>query len=315
MEKTCRVTESQPSVVTIVLTWNSEDFVEECLGSLQASRYPTGVLVVDNDSSDGTRDLVGTRFSDVRLVNSGANLGYAGGNNLGMRLVLKEAAPDYVFVLNPDASVSPDCIGTMVERMERDQTLAIASPVIYYHGTDRIWYAGSRVNWWTGATPQIGSNTSGVTHSFAPYTDRANGCALMARTSAVGRVGLMEERYFLYYEEADWSTRFIRAGYRVGLVADAAVWHQNSASTGGGTNPLYQYYMTRNRLLFMSKFQPSRRLSTYVFSICNSCRNLGIIWRKTSTSRARLCGDAILKGYVDFRHGAFGHQPHNRRQT
>lgn len=241
------------SVVAVVVTWNSAKFIRECLESLSRSHHPVQVVVVDNDSHDGTDDIVKEHFSQFTFISSGANLGYAGGNNLGIQVGLDREA-DYIFILNPDAVVDPECVGRLVQRLEKDRDVAIVSPKIYVSGSDTIWYAGSSIDWKTGRTPHHGAGIKdNGTFDAAEYTERASGCAMLARANLITRVGDLDEQYFLYYEETDWSVRFTDCGYRIGFVASAKVWHAVSLSTGGYAEPTYQYYMARNQLLFMKQ--------------------------------------------------------------
>lgn len=299
-----------PKVISIVLTWNSADFIEECLLSLQNSSFKTEILVIDNDSSDNTRELIAKKFPGIELINSGANLGYAGGNNLGIKHVLPKK-PDYIFILNPDAQVETSSIERMVDRMETNQRLAAVSPMIYYHNTKKILFAGSYINWRTGEAPHIGlDELDSGQYDNVTATERVNGCAMLLRTETLKSVGLMDERYFLYYEELDLSVRMKAAGFEMGIVPKAKVWHLKSLSTGGYFSPLSQYYQTRNRLLFMHKFRPhykAFRLESYLLA----SRRVWTTFRRASPRQAVVLIGVLRKAYRDFSKQKFGKQEYS----
>jgi GT2 family glycosyltransferase len=296
-----------PSVVAIVVAWNSADCIARCLASLEASQFKVKTIVIDNDSHDETAAVVG-QFPDVTYHNTQANLGYAGGNNVGIKQAMAAGA-DYVFILNPDAYVATDCIGTMVAAMEADQTIAAASPKIYYADSDTVWFAGATLDWRNGTSAHIGQGMQD-TGQFDQDIDlsRANGCAMLVRTSALPAVGLLDEQYFLYYEETDWSVRFTNAGYTLRYIAAAHCYHAASQSTGGYFAPLYQYYTTRNSLLFMRTHHADgwplfvmRHLGLSVQKLYRTARN-----RPRNVLRV---ARAIGKGYGDYARGRFGRQP------
>src|SRR3569623_864067 len=126
-------------VGVVVLTWNSAAVIADCISSVLASELPLEVCVVDNGSTDGTPELVARSFPEVELIQTGENLGYAGGNNVGLAELLRRGL-EYVFVLNPDAIVERDTLGRLLDRADADNELAAVSPVITYRDSDRIWY-------------------------------------------------------------------------------------------------------------------------------------------------------------------------------
>lgn len=296
-----------PRVAAIVLAWNSADFITKALNSLEKSSYPVDALVVDNDSHDDTAAIITKKFPDIPQLNTGDNYGYAGGNNRGIKQVLKDK-PDYIFIMNPDAYVDEDCLKMLVERMEQEPELALVSPKIYHDGSNDIWFGGgSKIVWRSGVTPQPGGKDVGQ-FDHEHYADWANGCAMLVRVSAIEKVGLMDERFFLYYEEVDWSVSFSEAGYKIGFQPDAKAWHKISSSTGGFISPLYQYYMTRNKLLFAARKRPAMLPSVLLFSIYDSLVKLNLVRKRSNMKTVWLIARAITKGYIDFGLRRFGKQ-------
>jgi GT2 family glycosyltransferase len=296
-----------PRVAVIVLAWNSADCITRCLASVQASTIPLDIIVIDNDSHDTTKKVVTKSFPTVTYRNSGDNLGYAGGNNIGIELALQRHA-DFVLLLNPDAYVAPDCVERLVSYMQAHPQVGLASPKIYYADSDTIWFAGADINWSRGTSAHIGQGRQdGPEFSHDKLMPRANGCAMLLRASAMETTGLLDEQYFLYFEETEFSVRCAKHGYKAAFVAGAHCWHAVSSSTGGYFTPLYQYYTTRNRLLFMRQHGPGHRLRFALWQPVAICQKL----YRTLRCRPRQLvpiSRAVAKAYIDFMRGRFGRQ-------
>lgn len=243
----------EPLVSIIVLNYNGREDTLACLQSLEHLMYPrTQVIVVDNASSDGTEAAVRESFPKVSFIQTGANLGFTGGNNVGIKQALAEGA-DYILLLNNDTIVAPDFINVLVDSMEADPTVGVAGPMIYYYAEpETIWSAGGVVDWSHGLTSMIGVNEEDNSqYGLAPrQMDFVTGCALMAKRAVWEKVGLLDDKFFMYYEEAEWCVRAGRAGYKIMLVPASMIWHKISLQARAASPRTY-YYMTRNRLLFL----------------------------------------------------------------
>src|SRR5665213_329236 len=215
-----------PRVVVIVVTWNSSNHIVDCLYSIFKSSARVATLVVDNGSSDGSVAAVqGRADPDVLLVRSATNLGYAGGNNLGLSLA-STAGAEFAVIVNPDATMEPNCIRNLVDVIRSDSTIGLASPAIHYAGSDRIWYAGSEVHPVSAAANHLHEGAPLARLSASPYeTGRASGCVLALALGRLNDVGLLDERYFLYYEEAEWSIRVREHGLRIVVVPKTLASH------------------------------------------------------------------------------------------
>lgn len=241
-----------PSVVIIVVNWNGGNDTLLCLKSLSALDYPSyKVLVVDNNSIDGSPVLIRRQFPQVTLIENNANLGFTGANNVGIGRALNEGA-DYVLLLNNDTEVAPDFLRLLVETTESDSKIGIAGPLIYYYEQPRlVWSAGGRLDG-CGRSSMIGLDEID-TRQFGENcreVDFVTGCALLARTSVLRRVGVLDDRFFAYYEETEWCVRARRAGFTVVNVPKAKIWHKIPLDKRD-SSPLVHYYMTRNRVLFL----------------------------------------------------------------
>lgn len=241
------------NIFVVIVAWNSADCIARCLESVQASTVPVHTIVIDNDSHDTTEQVV-RGFADVTYHNTHENLGYAGGCNVGLKLA-QDLDASHTLILNPDAYIAADCIEKLLHAMQKDPKIGLASPKIYYADSDTIWFAGATLDLTTGSSPHIGQGEKdSALYAKDCGLPRANGCAMLVNMRALPSTGFMDDRYFLYFEETDWSLRFTQAGYTIRFVAASHCWHAASTSTGGFFTPLYQYYTTRNSLYLIRRF-------------------------------------------------------------
>lgn len=259
---------TQPGVSIIVLSYNSRDDTLDCLRSLEHLTYPrVQVIVVDNDSSDGSVEAIKTDFPAITLIATGQNLGFTGGNNVGIRHALDSGA-DYIMLLNNDTIVAPDMIDIMVAAMEADSSVGVAGPMIYYYDQpDTIWSAGGTIDWKHGSTNMIGVSQvdRGQFGLQSHEVDFVTGCALLVRREVWQQAGLLDDEFFMYYEETEWCVRARRAGFKIIHVPLAMMWHKIMIDLRA-TSPRTYYYMTRNRLLFLRHSRASLRPWLYTYA-------------------------------------------------
>ena len=241
-----------PLVSIISINYNQAQVTCAMVASLLRVTYPRiEIIVVDNASPTDNPDVIVEQYPQVQLIRSAQNLGFAGGNNLG----IAAAKGDYLLFLNNDTEVEPGFIEPLVEMFQRHRAVGIASPkILYYDAKDLIQYAGSLgVNPWTGRSITIGHlQTDCGQHNHSHPTQLADGAAMMVPRHVIDAVGVMPEVYFLYYEELDWCEAIKRAGYLCYYVAGSTVYHKESVSVGKHS-VLKTYYMNRNRLLFIRR--------------------------------------------------------------
>jgi len=246
--------EQQPLVSIITVNYNQPKATEALITSVFSGNHYTNVelIVVDNASATDPVPEWRTRYPMVRFFRSEKNLGFAGGNNLGMQ----EAEGDYLFLVNNDTEFTPMLVHTMVSYMERDKTIGIASPKInYFHEANQIQYAGfTPINYYTGRNECIGQyeQDHGQYWERSGSTGYAHGAAMMISRDAYEAAGPMPETYFLYYEEMDWCEAIRRAGYEVHVNTKATIYHKESVSVGK-RSALKEYFMNRNRILFIRR--------------------------------------------------------------
>jgi GT2 family glycosyltransferase len=238
-------------LVAVVLNWNGEEDTPRALASLEGVE----TICVDNGSTDGSDGEVERRFAEVELIRTGRNLGFAGGNNVGIRRALERGA-DWVLLLNNDAVAEPG-LAPALERaaVARPDAGLLACKVLFEDGAT-VMYAGASFRAWLGYSGRrVGYGGPDRFHELVDV-GRADGAAMAVSHSAAERVGLLDERLFAYVEDVDWSLRMHAAGFAVVLVPDAIVCHKGSASTGGGASTANLYYSTRNTILVAEHHRP-----------------------------------------------------------
>jgi len=294
-----------PRVFIIVLNWNGRDDTLECLGSLQALAYPDyTVLVVDNGSTDGSEDAIRASFPSVRIIQTGKNLGYAGGNNVGIRFALDHGA-DYVWLLNNDTTVDPQALTPLVETAGSDPAIAFVGSKIYFHDhPDLIWCVGGSIDLAAGGRTDHPGMSQRDTGQFDTITDvgYVSGCSLLASSAAIAVIGPLPEEYFLYCEETDWNLAAQRKGFRTVLAPASRVWHKYTLTDD--YNDRFIYYSFRNRIRLVSKYAPRHLLKA--FRVNMSVLN-GYI--SANPSRARFLRFVAFLAHLDaflFRSGKAG---------
>jgi GT2 family glycosyltransferase len=245
------------SVWIVVLNWNGTPDTLDCLQSLRQLRYRgRRVVVVDNGSTDGSIDALQAEASNasIELIESDVNLGYAGGNNLGIRRALEHGA-DLILVLNNDTVVDPILLDELVSAADRHPEAGCFGPwILYMDDPDRLWFTRSE---WDSNLSAFTAPGKGYLASELPSeaaaTDYVCGAALFFRADVARQIGLLDERFFLVYEDSDWCFRARRAGFACVSVPSARVWHKVGTSFGTEASPLRTYFSTRNKLLWAEK--------------------------------------------------------------
>ncbi|MEI6048264.1 MAG: glycosyltransferase family 2 protein [Bacteroidota bacterium] len=239
----------KPLVSIITINYEHPDVTCALLESLRHITYPNiEIIVVDNASQKDDPAIISQLYPEVVFIQSKENLGFAGGNNLGIH----QAKGEYILLLNNDTEVDPGFIEPLIGKLMSDPHIGAVSPKIrFFYSPDTIQYAG--ITPFTPVTLRqfligLGETDSGQ-YDNTRETFSIHGAAMMVPLSVVMEVGLMAELYFLYYEEHDWAERIKRAGYKVFYVPESLVLHKESISTGK-QSPLKTYYITRNRFLF-----------------------------------------------------------------
>ncbi len=288
------------SIITV--NYNGVDDTCALIDTIPFDEYSLEVIVVDNASARDEATVIEQRYPQVTVIRSERNLGFAGGNNLGIRA----ARGRYLFFINNDTLLyrSPqqptDGLRRLLERLDSDDTVGAVCPKIRFASEGHpIQFAG-----YTPLSPVTMRNRAigfgeadRGQYDTAHPTPYAHGAAMLVRRDAIGRAGMMPECYFLYYEELDWSMMLRRAGYAIWYDPSLTIYHKESQTTGQNS-PLRTYYLTRNRLLFARRNVPApQRWLTYCYLI--GIVALRDIARHTVHRRPELA-KATVRGVVHF---------------
>jgi len=240
-----------PFVSIITVNYRQEEATCELLKSIRSNSYKNmEVIVVDNGSIKDCNSLFGKAYPGVTVIQETKNLGFAGGNNLGMHY----ANGEFLFFVNNDTEFTNGLIENLLARFDTPQ-VGVVSPKIKYHAQmDTIQYAGfTPINPFTGRNRLIGQGQKDKgqfdTPTIVPY---AHGAAMMIRQSVVEKVGMMPESYFLYYEELDWSEQIRKANFLIYYEPKATIYHKESLAVGK-SSPMKVFYQTRNRIWYIKK--------------------------------------------------------------
>ena len=254
------------------------------------------VIVVDNASTQDEASIISERYPQVKVIRSQQNLGFAGGNNLG----IKKAQGNYILLINNDTYFKEYNIDPLIERLESSDRIGIVCPKLRFAwGNNPIQYAGytplSSITLRNNAIG-FGEEDHGQYDTAHP-TPYAHGAAMLIKREAIEKVGLMPECYFLYYEELDWSMMFTRAGYKIWYDPACIVYHKESQTTGQNS-PLRTYYITRNRLLLVKRnYQGINKYLSYIYQI--GLVAIRDIIRYTLQGRYDLV-QAVFRGIIHF---------------
>ena len=249
-----------PKVSVVILHFYNINFVAECLRSCQHINYPNyEIIIVKNGSRSDLTFPAAQGFSDrvTSVIDLKRNVGYARGNNCGSQRALEHGA-QYILLLNDDTTVSTDLLESLVEIGERIPDVGMLGPAIYFFDEpDRIWFGGARFDKQTCAISTTKFNEMHNGKDSDPIeSDYITGCSLLVRREVAERIGLLDERFFLYWEDVDWGLRAKNAGFSNMVVPNAHIWHKVSVSTGGPQSPLKAYHKTRSHLLMAKIHSP-----------------------------------------------------------
>ena len=242
-------------VSVITVNFNQPQVTEELIKSIPDTHPNLEIIVVDNGSKINYINEWQSKYPNVTFIRSEVNLGFAGGNNLG----IKAATGEYLFFVNNDTEFTSGLVETLARVLDLRSEVGIISPKIKYHfNKNLIQYTGyTEMNFYTGRNRCIGlkETDKGQYDHLNCQTAYCHGAAMMVRRAAIDKAGTMSESFFLYYEELDWCEQIRRAGYKAWINTDAVIYHKESVSVGKKSR-LKTYFMNRNRILFIRRNAP-----------------------------------------------------------
>lgn len=293
----------ESKVAVVILNWNGKDDTLECLESVYKIDYPRfEVIVVDNGSTDGSVEAIKSKFPQSKVIVNVENKGFCGGNNIGIKQAIADSA-EYVFALNNDTVVKPLVIRELKKALESDQTIGAVNPFIaFYQKPERIQFDGVSIDWGNG---DIFGKYRGkpMPHNELLDTDFVTWCAVFFHKRIIERVGYLDERFFAYYEDTDWSVRLKKAGFTLRSYQKVLVYHKASQSTGGAYSAVAYFFLFRNRMLFMRKHaQLIRKLQFSITYVHDTLRTYALLKQQGNREAASSVMDAFwsaVQGAVD----------------
>jgi len=252
----------EPKIAIIIINWNTYQLTFNCLKSLKACTYNNKtIFFVDNGSEDGSGDKIALEFPDINFIKNEINEGFTGANNKALKVILKQNF-DYVLLLNNDTVVKPNFLSLLEARMDSDQNLAATQPLILdFPNKNTIWNAGGSFN---SFFCLFKTRCKGMIYNpklkIDTYTQWISGCCILVKIAVIKKVGLLDNRFFIYFEDADWSIRMTNLGYKLGVVPESIIYHhssgsnvKNNTSSEGNLSPYSHYLNVRNHIYLIKK--------------------------------------------------------------
>lgn len=308
----------QSRVGIVVLNYNGLPDTLECLASLEPVRGngDVRIWVVDNDSAIDPRAAIGKAYPWCEVVRSDENQGWAGGNNIGIRMALK-ADCQWVMLLNNDTRVSPDIIGRLLAAVDSDPSVGVVGPLIHeWDPPERVQTAACFFNRpeHDGMLQSVAASDHRTDPPSTVDTDIVNGCCMMIRADVIRKIGEVDERFFLIHEESDFCLRVKQAGFACRVLSEGHVWHKHSVTFGRDPSPLQRYYSARNAWLLTrkhAKFPATRgRWSSFWLLLRHGWYMIDHDIQSGRPDAAR----AVIVGTLDAWTGRFGRRPERSRR-
>jgi GT2 family glycosyltransferase len=297
-----------PRVNIVIVNWNGYLDTRECIASLQKINYKNyEIVLVDNGSTIDNFSEFENTLANFKLLRSEKNLGFSGGNNIGINYALANNA-DYILLLNNDTTVKPDFLEPLLKKFLGGKDIGIVAPMInYYDEPQRVWTVGGRISKIRGS----GFADSNKLESKITYTDKevdfVSGCCMLVKREVFHNVGLFDENYFLYVEDTDFCYRVIKFGYKIYLSPKAKIFHKVHKSSRANFASLPLYYTTRNRLYFSRKHFVQYYPFTFLY-ISSTMLIKSMYWLLVGRKKNIL---VVLRAFHDFLAGNMGMTKHD----
>jgi GT2 family glycosyltransferase len=286
--------ENCPKVFVIILNYNGKDVLKKCLLSVFKNDYPNfEIVLVDNNSSDASFQAAKDDFSKVHFIKNEENLGFSAGNNIGIRFALERMA-DYILLLNNDVEVEKDFLSRLINVAEKSPKIGILTPLIFNGNTRQIWFSGGKISWF---------RMKSFNEKVAPTADFyespfVTGCAMLVKKEVFKKIGLLDEDYFLYWEDADFSLRAGKAGFKKIVVTSSWVYHFEK-SEKNKENKIY--WLVISGLIFFKKNTPPYLSPWITLYLClrklKNCADIAIGKNKLAP--------VVRRAYKDFKNAKF----------
>ncbi len=294
----------EPKINIIILNWNGYEDTSELLRSLKNISYNNySITIIDNNSTNNDVEKLKSKCNnDFEILKSHENLGYAGGNNLGIKYLLENDG-DFVLLLNNDTTVDEYFLEKLVRKFGTDNTIGISAPQIYFFNQpSKIWSTGGKISKIRGSGVSYSSKNFNKINKRNGSFEFVSGCCMLVKKEVFQKVGFFDENYFLYDEDTDFCFRVKKNGYKICVEPDSKIYHKVKGSTSKLVSTLPLYYETRNRLYFAKKnLEKFSFLTTcYIYATMSLKSFIWIIWGKYKNVHA------VLLAIKEFKHNNMG---------
>jgi GT2 family glycosyltransferase len=266
----------EPKIAIIIINWNTYQLTFNCLKSLEACVYKNKtIFFVDNGSKDGSGDKIALEFPEINYIKNKKNEGFTGANNKALKIILKQNF-DYALLLNNDTQVNPNFLCHLEARMNSDKNLAATQPLILdLQNKNTIWNAGGSLNtFFCFFKTKYNRITYNPKLKIETSTQWISGCCVLVNIEVIKKVGLLDNRFFAYFEDADWSIRMTNLGYKLGVVPESIIYHLKSGSTKknntfneGYLSPYAHYLNVRNHIYLIKKHSFFNSIGSWTYQI------------------------------------------------
>ncbi len=289
------------SVVAVTVTYNSADVLEEFLASVRAQEADWRLIVVDNVSTDSTRSILAAASAEdprIHVILNGENSGFSAGTNVGIRAALDRGARS-ILLLNNDTVFEPNLFGGMASALATSDAAAVSPMIVFADAPQRIWYAGGHIDWNRGVhnIHEHSEEDVGVLTPQAFATEFCPACCMLFRAEVFTDLGLLDEDFFVYWEDAEFCDRMIRADASIMVVPTLTLRHKASSLTGGSTSPFYIDHYHRNRIVFLrktAKLMPAIYATTLIVAAIIRGAVIGRDEWRVSRRRLRAVGRGLV---------------------
>lgn len=257
-----------PVIYIILVNYNGYKDTIKCIDSLKKINYINyKIIIVDNASSDNSLKILKQKTNNCIIMKSKKNLGFAGGNNLGIKYALAHDA-DYIMLLNNDTIVSNSFLNNMLMSFNKNNKIGLVGcKIMYYPEKNILWYGGGYIDWFKFIGVHYGmKQIDKGQYDIEKEIDFMTGCCMLVKREIFEKVGLLSEDYFMYFEDVDFCVKIRNAGYKIWYDPKAVVYHKVGLSSGGEESPFSIEWGTRNRLLFMNRYKNNVSSFSFILS-------------------------------------------------
>lgn len=250
-------------ICIIIINWNGYQVTRENLISIQKITYTNyRIILVDNGSVDDSARKLLKEFAYIDIVELENNYGFTGGNNKGIEYAKKKYNPDYFLLLNNDTEVKIDFLDKLIRPFLTDETIYATVPKIYYYNNkNTIWYAGGKISRLSGIVTEFGRNKKdSASNSIQRKIGFMNGCAVLLSAKTINDIGLLDEMFFAYSEDTDYSIRIIKSGHSIVYVPESIVYHKVSHSFNSNNKEWFKYYLATRNIIFLQRKHLNKKM-------------------------------------------------------